>query len=745
MSYPSFSKGFAAAIAVLPLIAFSSDCFAQAEQVLAEVGVMGRVAGDQGVVRPDFANEGDYTNWVALASNRDFRAFAISVTGTALVLDGNVIREYTSTGAAKTDAGFPVNCTSLGFTSTRPNGRSVDDSLSSCSTFTPLNDGTLRIAGVANVAGSVIISYNPAKPISEAAKVVVSGAPTITEMDADQFGDAGTRKKAGYWAVGDGRKVVFFSLPPVGTEQNYQVIYTQSGSARIDSVTPFGNNRVVVALDTGELLAVNATTGTANSFATLPTGSACGLGRNDPQKFTVRGDPTGTLFAGNRGCRSITLYNATLQSIPLSADLATNPFLLSNPAALTVESLDWQSGLSGDFDGCQGASISIGCEPARRDAEMVIWSMQFVPGSDTTYRLFEFTNLVDCRWSGDRPCPIINCPQADDNIANNEGSCPVRENQVLDLAQVLTRADQSGAFKQAAFGDGPPPKMPIPAIMRGEKCYPTESNATLCASGLVDNNGYRFHSFFAVTGRLAFVRNFFIDYQIDEFRLPLNGAASSADPCVIPPAGSSIAAINETANLIVYNSDSFDTVNRRGAEAKLGGVIINDACNGRASGRSWSAQTIGLELYDTSPTAYVAQVIRMMGELKQARTELLCSAFRNPAGGSLGPLLPAGGPDCASILDGLNQLESKQATCLDSLRAPQSGNSAENCNAFFTKATNLQSILDAAAWPNPNIAGYFDLLRPNYEGEFRGRLATLVFFMQSYVLNGVPSGGIPAS
>jgi hypothetical protein len=90
----------------------------------------------------------------------------------------------------------------------------------------------------------------------------------------------------------------------------------------------------------------------------------------------------------------------------------------------------------------------------------------------------------------------------------------------------------------------------------------------------------------------------------------------------------------------------------------------------------------------------------------------------------------------------LDQSKQKLDTCLASLYASQQGNSAENCNAFFTKANNLQSALNAAAWPNPFDPQNLEILRPNYEGEMRSRLASLVFFVQSYTLKSVPPGGI---
>lgn len=729
MSSERTFSGIAALVAAISMFLLSNQCLAQGEQVLAEVGAMGSIAnGNQGVVRPDFANKesGDYESWVSLASQRNFRAFAISARGTALVLDGNTLREYTASGAAKTNAGFPVDCTALSFTITKPNGSEASDSLSECGAFTPLNDGSIRIAGKTKGGGFVIIAHDPA---TGATLLKASGTPpSISDMDGDQFADAGDRRGAGYWAVGDKKKVIFF---PLGAEQNFQVVATLNGQS-IDSVTPFGDNRVVVALSDGRLMSIDASNGSATSFATLPTGSACGLGRRDPQRFSVRGDPTGTLFVGNRGCRTVTVYDGSLQPVTTGDELVANPFNLASPDPFFVETLDWQSGQGGDFVDCNGASISAGCQFGARSEQAVMWDVKTVAGGDTTYRMFQFINLVDCRWSGDRPCPIVNCPQAD--AGGNENACPAKEDQVLDLAQLLIRADQSGAFEEVAFGNGPVPVMAIPAYVRGEECYPSVFNPSDCT-----DNGYRFQSFFAVTDAV-FTGNFFVDYQVDKFR-----DGTSLDPCVIPPAQSTISAINETANLIVYNSDTFPTINRGGAEGNRGGVIINDACNGRGSAIKWSAQTIGMELYDDGEEAYVGQVQRMMQELKQAKTELLCSAFPDPDGGpALGPLLDPAGVDCSKIQAELDQMEQKLDTCLDSLYYPQSGSSAENCNAFDTKVQNLQSVLSAAAWPNPNVPANFDVLRPNYEGEFRSRLAALVFFLNAYVKNGVPPGGIGA-
>lgn len=725
--YVSKTSGRTVACTAFALMLAASLSWAQGQQVLSEVGTMGAIAsGEQGIVRPDFSDSepGDYRDWVALMAGRDFRSFALSSRGTALVLDGTVIREFTRAGAEKTTAGFPMPCTESSFAVTRPNGQPSTDSLSSCSAFTPLNDGTLRIAGQIKGGGFVIIAYDPKN--GDTALKASGTPPSIVDMDGDEFADSNTRKNAGYWAVGDRKKVIFFPLDPATTEQNFEVVATLNGVS-LDGVTPFGEGRVVVALNTGELQAVDTASGASASFASLPTGAACNLGNKDPQRFSVRGDPSGILFAGNRGCHEIRVFDGNLTEMGASEAFTGSPFKLQNPESFHVEALDWQIGLGGDFIDCQGVLMSEGCEFGAKHDQAVMWNTSNIGGTDTSFRMFEFVDLVDCRWSGDRPCPILNCPAAD--TGGDESSCVPKEEQVLDLAQVLIRADPSGTFQDVAFSGPTPPEMPIPAYMRGEECFPNVLDANECL-----DNGYRFHSFFAVTDAV-FTGKFFTDYQLDEFR-----DGTSKDPCVIPMPESGIPEINETANLIVYNTDSFGTVDRGGVEGQKGGVIINDACNGQAGGFRWSSQTVGLELYDETPEAYIHQADRMMLELQDAKDQLLCSAFEDPQANLLGPLLL--GADCSRIQSELDQMVQKKDTCFSSLYGPQTGNSAENCNAFFTKVQNLEGVLDASAWPDPALASNLDMLRPNYEGEFRARLATLAFFVKSYVLNGVPPGGI---
>lgn len=744
MNIISKSMRAATALLALPLLLINVSALSQ-EQVLAEVGAVGEFAnGDQGVVRTDFTDEetGDYTDWVTPAASREFKTMAITPTGTVLVLDGTTIREFTSSGAQITDAGYPVDCTAVTFDITEPNGMPGTDIFKDCGAFTPLNDGTIRIAGRTMGGGFDVIEYDPVSGV--ATSKAAGKPPSISDMDADESEEAATRRGPGYWTVGNRKTVLFF---PLASEKDFEVVATLNG-VRIDGVTPFGAERVIVALDSGELLQINTTTGVATSFAFLPTGTECGLGKKDPQKFSLRGQPGGTLFVGNLGCHEINIYDENLQVVATNDELVANPFELNSPESLFITGLDWQIGESGDFDACQGASQGEGCQFGAEANQAVMFGVQNIAGTDTTFRMYQFVDLFDCRHTGDRPCPIINCPAAQTAVVPFGGNddCEtdldatttgIPAEQVLDLTPLLIAADVTNSFESAAFPDGLE-FMAIPAYLRGEKCFPADTftgpdPTGNCADNEVFNN-FKFISFFAVTDAI-FTGTFFVDYEVDEFRI------GSADPCVIPPPNSLIPDINETANIILYNSgNGFGTVNRGGAEGTRGGTIGNSFCNGGATRARWSANSIGLELFDDSDTAYIIQVERMMAELFQTKTDLICTAFPNTDDGTLGPLLL--GTDCGLIENALDLVEQKLGVCIDSLFAMQQGASAENCNAFRTKITNLKNTLDAAAWPNPDNPANLDVLRPNYEGEFDARIDTLKFFVESYMLNGVPPGGI---
>ena len=87
------SKFVGAATILSAILLFNANALGQ-EQVLAEVGAAGVVdGGNQGVVKPDFADKHadvDFTSWVGRAS-RNIVAMAISPKGSVLVLNGTSI------------------------------------------------------------------------------------------------------------------------------------------------------------------------------------------------------------------------------------------------------------------------------------------------------------------------------------------------------------------------------------------------------------------------------------------------------------------------------------------------------------------------------------------------------------------------------------------------------------------------------------------------------------------------------
>ncbi len=171
--------------------------------------------------------------------------------------------------------------------------------------------------------------------------------------------------------------------------------------------------------------------------------------------------------------------------------------------------------------------------------------------------MFQF-NLVDCRQTG--TCPIewlAECP---------EGTEADQKQCALNLTELLIDADTSGAFEDAAFGDETPPLMLIPASVRGEKCFPSPlAGQTDVEAGCETGkkfNGYRFHSLFAVNESI-FKKTAIIDVKIDEFRGETEKFPGQAenDECALLTEATAIDAINETANLILYNNgDEFGTV-----------------------------------------------------------------------------------------------------------------------------------------------------------------------------------------
>lgn len=735
------------------------------EQVLAEVGAAGVLPDDtQGVVTPNFSVNQEYAPWVA-ASGRNIIAMAISLEGTVLLLeettydgtDSTWLIEYDTAGQIIESAAYPFDVLNADFPVTKKNGNPGTDSFNSVGAFTVLNNGTVRIAGEFQGSGFVIGAYDP---FDQSLSVPATGTPpSISDIVGDEFGDAVSRRDAGYWAVGEKRKVIFFPLPteedPDRSESDWTVVSTFSGKNAIDSSTPFLDNQVIVAFDNGDLVSINATTGAVNeTFANLPTDNACAPGRKDSTRYSVRGDPNGTLFVGDMYCQEITIFDDMLDPVDdtVMDELADNPFELPD---FSITSLDWISGAGGDFNvecndegGLGVQDPGVGCQAGQKEGQLVMWDVDVDESSESSYRGFQYENVEDCRWTGTLPCPVLNPECPDPNTAC--GLDP--QDMVLDIAPLLLALDTSGTW-EALLSDGPQ-TMAIPKYVRGERCVPlTDSDyvdpTENCPNGFYFNN-YRFFVFAIETeARWPSGEVFYNDIDVDELWDFSEFNLTSDDQCMIPGPNSSIEDIAETLGVFLWNSsDAFGTVNRNKfgtnpAEGTRGGVFTNSFCNGGRTGARWSALSAGLEFYDLeaapNPLLYNQQAERMMDELVQVADEYVCNQFDNPqtpAADLIGPLVT----DCSSIYVELNQMDQKLDTCLESTYADTNGgNASPNCSAFFTKVVNAKEAV--AISPKAELDPFDPALTGNYVGEILMRLDAIDFFVSNYVIPAVPASG----
>jgi hypothetical protein len=723
------TKLISPAVLVLPLMLVSAAAWSDGEQILEEVAVAGQDADGEGAIdRPDFDSPNPTsTNWVPGAAGRDIRGFAMSVTGSGLWQDGTMIQEFTSSGAP---GNIQFDCTTQPFNAPKKNGTPQQVMLSDCHSFTPKNDGSILIAGAVKGTRFVLVRHvpDPDNPGTGDTTLLADGTPPIiSDMDSDESADAGDRLGLGTYAIGERKKLLFF---PQGSEQNWSVISTLNG-VRIDAVTPF-KDWVIVVLDDGELLSIDPTTGVATPFETQNPGALCDLGRKDPQKFSARATPLGRLYVGSFGCQNVAIYDDMLNLLPYpTTTLADNPFDLDFPVFSPV-ALDWRSGQGGDWGACIGDTVGEGCTYSQQQNGARAFGVTTRAGLPTSFRMFQF-NLQDCRHAREsypdgpfvRPCPIVNCASA---YPPGEGCLEEDPNkQVLNLSKMLIDADQSGEFAQAASLDLDNP-MTLPGYVRGEEYHP----------GSMVFNDYVFYSFFAITDTI-FEDVFFTQYDIDILRLPI----VSNDLCTVPGSEQTVDAMNEFANLIVYNRSDHDTIDRGADEGTRGGTVINEFCNrGRAAAYEWSAQSVGLEFHNTNEDAYLRFTELQLDELEDAKDELLCDTF-TVAGTVVGPLLSGG--ECDLIQSHINQIRTKQGVCHDALLTVQQGSSHENCNALRTKIDNLEIVLDDPLlidWPDALHPDAPAILAPNYEGEFRGRILSYEWATFEWLLNAVPPGGI---
>ena len=498
---------------------------------------------------------------------------------------------------------------------------------------------------------------------------------------------------------------------------------------------------------------MNVTTGAAELFDTLQTGSDCGLGNKDLQDFSLS-NLGGRIFVGNRGCNTITIYDD--QDPPQEVQgLANNPLVLETRNPPIVELLYTKrfevfAGRGGDFGFC-GDTEATGCPLALEEDGGVMWGMTNINPFPTQYREFEFVVLDCTEIPGD--CPTVNCPSR--WPAWNDNSCPEPDpqKQVIDLMQLWLQTEDGPVFRKLAYGDGPVEQALLPYWLGAQTAVPADGYGLpvdcVANPGSCIGVDPELISIVIVTDAL-FTGTFFVDYRLREF-LP----EAANDECVPLPFNSTVGEANEVYPPIIYHSsDGFGTVDRSVSPdpntavlKDRGGHTMTDLCNNRGSGFRFSSNTINVELKNRHVDELVLQAHRMTGELQQFKDEKICAQFENPdydpldplqGPEFLGPLLDPEGSDCASIQSELDQVKQKLAVCYDAIYFPQ-GNSEENCNALFTKLANLGSRLAVA---NYQDNGEPRTLIPNYPGEFESRLRALVFFLQEFVLKAVPPGGI---
>jgi len=744
-------RRIASAMLVLPIILFSSVVWGQGEQRLTEGVIIGPVIdnnnGDQGLFNPLFESmdgEADYSTLLPPAAGRDFKDVAIAPDGRTVVLDGDTLHVYrrvfdSVTGqfvAVEDDA---IDCTTLEFTTFKKNGTpQPGQRLSECTSFTALLDGTWRIAGrVGNGGGPEMIVHDPVT--GDTALKASETPPEVTAIVGDLAETTGAGEV--YYWVGERKKIGrSFYDPVLDNLEPFEVIATLNGK-RIDDLALLDVDQLVVVTDEGELFLVTVSTGSLQQVPYVPAfGTECIVGKKDAQSYSLSnlGDQ---IYLSNRACRKIkvlTLDDAgPLQFTQLDElslvtteqpDQPNDPLIVNQD--LFPERLEVFAGRGGDFDFC-GDAEATGCPLALEPNGGVMWGITNINQTPTVYREFEFVS-EDCRQD---PVPSPDCPIV------NPGD--PREDWVLDLMPLWLATEDGPVFRQLAYGDGPVEKVLLPGYLTAQTHVPS-ANAT-ATSFPVDCNepsadcvpvGQQIISIVIVTDAL-FTDTFFVDYRLNEF-LPMG----ADDKCDALPLGSTVGEANEVYPPIVYHStDGFGTIDRSGSSdpgvAALedrGGYLITDLCNNRGAGARWSSNTINVELNNRDADALVLQAHRMVGELGQVVDTLICDSFEDPDGNSLPPLLDPLGSDCAALKNEVNQIYAKFDVCINALYFPQ-GNSEENCNALFTKTTNLQSRIDAAAWPDP-----FDpdanllLLKPNYQGELESRLAAFVFFTENFVI-----------
>jgi hypothetical protein len=764
------------------------------EQVRSEGVVVGSEANDDsadGVIVPDLQDnikgepgEPDvaFTDWVSPVSGRDFQTIGFLPRGGLLVRDGTVYREFLQNGSEKISKALPVDCTKLRFDS--PKGQGVQDTfLGDCTASVVRNDNTMRICGSVKGQGLKCIAYDLDNPggacsaavlpatiddaearICEAVRTTAEPPPQLADALSDdsdfvelRWPDAEPR----ILFAGD-RKSIFAIRPtnrPIAldSEDSVETVFSFNGT-KINSFTPL-REKLIVAFETGELRSLDLATGVDQFLYQHPT--LCG-DRKTKQGFNVRSDPDENyILALNRACGTLTVLDANGTIIDTDGDGTAEPFLFNNSGTTEPEFLGdgviARSGESGTFEDCEIGEV---CQLGQRTDQItqsntvIVQRQTYDPG----YRIFQ-SFIGDCRRSLARPCPITNCPAADDESHYNlpgamadpehEASCPPPEEQVLNLTALTLRADSSGEL--ANLLPDPPPVTTVPAWLRADESFPGVIPKTR-----VKNVGYQFYSLWAISDVLI-TDVFDLVLDVDRFRLNASGEIISDDPSAVilskdATDAERLAEVSDRSNVVIHNRETYNTVARYREDAarspsdpasyidRKNGVIIDAGIGSKAAGGyQWSAVTTGLQTYFANASGYLELAVQQLAELQAHKEEFLCRPFADPDGVLIGPILGTG--DCDTLQAELGQIKSKSRTCFAALLKPQQGDSRENCGALFSQIDNMLETLDIVI--TPPAADEFALLDPNYLGEFESRTRAYRFTTAEWLLPVTPTGGIP--
>lgn len=774
MSYPQTIKT-TVAILMLPALVLSVANANLNEQVLSEVIASGKAFGEataNRAVRPDVSNKFPdslpdpvrYTDLITLPPASNLRAIEFSSTG-IIALDGNWLRRFNAAGVEQSGPLFPVDCTSIDFLVPKGQGM-VLDQFKTCTTFTALPDGSSRIFGATNGKSLVVVKYGPDPGPGQLA---VDGAPPqVSEAVADVSEKALTRFGEAYLAIAEKKKAIAF---PLNDEQAFVNFATFNGKT-LTGLAPFGDGRVVIADNKGVLYnVIKDVTGTWSTETFLQLGPLCEPdGRKTVQNFRLQSDGNeDLLYVTDQACGTVTAYQSDGTPVVLYTDEQSNDVttlvldndpnagIAENGADFFPNDIDVQIGQIGDFGDCEEGSPGI-CEYGQVVGEAQQFDtilLEDPNDPNSTYRAFKFV-LQDCRHSETKPgpngerCPIENCIEWN----GDETACVDPEDkseQELNIIQLALFADPSNQFRATLPDPDNPPVVALQGYLNAQKDIPVVPPPNI-------DNEHTFYWYYLDTQAVT-SRTFTNRYDLDVIR------GVGTDECTnVGP--DSVAVVNERTNVIAYTPDFYDTVfcdfddpnatNACGVGKKA--IVINSRCENpsESAGFRWSGQLVGLEFTEEELDTFLKFTELQQVELQKFKDNILCNDALVLPDGLSGGVDRLGNDDaflsqssCDNMQNELDQIDQKLETCHDSAREVQ-GNSAENCNALFTKIDNLESMIDdpfRVAWPAPvNPAAptveELRILRPNFEGEFRARILAFEFALTDWFFPPIPEGGI---